>query len=165
MTMIGTRSARELVRMLSGGAGVGFSIAELAAKEGVEFSDIGDGQILNRNIAAELLEKAEPVQYPALYVYCDKITNSLKEKFRTFSGTAALAIEVRASHERLDELEQRIQLYTDAVTDVLSRNRGDWSPGIFYPGGYEVQFGAVKQGGKRFLQIAKVRLEVNISVD
>ncbi len=165
MTIVGTKSTNELIRMLRGDGGVGFSIMDLAASERIEVPAIEDVQILNRNIAADLLEKAEPVQYPAIYVYCDKVTNSLKEKFRTFSGTAALAIEVRASHDRLDELEQRIQLYTDAVTDVLARNRGEWAPGLYYPGGYEVQFGAVKQGGKRFLQIAKVRLEVNISVD
>jgi hypothetical protein len=34
---------------------------------------------------------------------------------------------------------------------------------MFYTGGYEVQFGAVKKGGKHFLQIAKVQFDLNIS--
>jgi hypothetical protein len=36
---------------------------------------------------------------------------------------------------------------------------------MFYTGGYEVQFGPVKQGGKNYLQVAKVKFEVNMSAD
>ena len=36
MTIVGTRSTSELIRMLRGDGGVGFSIMDLAAKEGIE---------------------------------------------------------------------------------------------------------------------------------
>ena len=80
-----------------------------------------------------------------------------------FSGTTSMTVEIRVSHDRIEELETRMQLYVDAVTGVLDRNRGEWNRGMFYTGGYEVQFGAVKHGGKHFIQIAKVQFELNIS--
>lgn len=45
-------------------------------------------QLVIRNVAADLAEKTAGVVYPAFFVYCDKVSNSLREKFRTFSGTA-----------------------------------------------------------------------------
>ena len=51
----------------------------------------------------------------------------------------------------------------DAVTQILDANRGNWGQGAFYTGGYEVTFDPVKQGGKNFLQVAKVTFEVDMS--
>jgi hypothetical protein len=34
---------------------------------------------------------------------------------------------------------------------------------MFYAGGYDVEFGPVKRGGKNFLQSAKVSFEVDVS--
>jgi hypothetical protein len=104
------------------------------------------------------------VQYPVFYVYCEKISNQLREKFRTFSGRARMAVEVRVSQEGLEELGRKTELYAEAVTDVLDRNRGDWGGGLFYGGGYEVAFGAVKRGGKGFVQTAKIGFDVEVSL-
>jgi hypothetical protein len=35
---------------------------------------------------------------------------------------------------------------------------------MFYAGGYEASFGPVKQGGKNFIQVAKVTFEIGVSV-
>jgi hypothetical protein len=51
----------------------------------------------------------------------------------------------------------------DVLTDVLDANRGDWGDGVFYTGGYEVVFGAVKSGGKNFLQQAKITFDMDVS--
>jgi len=64
-------------------------------------------------------------------VYCEKVKNQLTEKFRTFSGTAQMTIEVRHSQDRLEGLQDSLQLYTDAATQVLAANRGDWAMGCF----------------------------------
>ena len=74
-----------------------------------------------------------------------------------------MAIEVRHSQDRLDGLQDALELYADAVTQVLDANRGDWGDGMFYGGEYEVAFGAVKQGGKNFIQVAKVTFEIGVS--
>jgi hypothetical protein len=98
-------------------------------------------------------------------VYCNKIANLLREKFRAFSGDADMVIEARISQDRLDNIGTQVQLYADAITQVLDSNRGDWGNGVFYGGKYEVAFGGVKQGGLNFIQIAKVSFVLDVSAD
>jgi hypothetical protein len=163
MAQTGSSTTRELARILQGDSGIGFSIGQISERENFTLPAIEDSQIITRNVSADLAEKTATAKYPLLHVYCDRVVNSLKEKFRIFSGTASMNVEIRVSHDRIEELEPRLQLYVDAVTEVLDRNRGEWNRGMFYTGGYEVQFGAVKKGGKHFLQIAKVQFDLNIS--
>jgi hypothetical protein len=96
-------------------------------------------------------------------VYCTKVVNELREKFRTFSGDAQMTVEVRVSQDRLDQIETNLQAYTDAVTQVLDNSRGDWGDGMFFDGEYDVTFGGVKHGGRNFLQIAKISFVLEIS--
>ena len=56
-----------------------------------------------------------------------------------------------------------LQIQKEMEEDQPKENRGDWGDGFFYPGGYELAFGSVKQGGKNFLQIAKATFELEIS--
>jgi hypothetical protein len=140
-------------------------IAQLALEAGINEPRLNPAQLVARNVSAELAEKSTGVAYPAFFVYCEKLSNTLREKFRTFSGTARMTVEARASQDRLEGLEDRLHVYVDAVTNLLDASRGDWGQGMFYTGGYEVSFGAVKHGGKNFLQIAKVVFEIEISTD
>ena len=88
---------------------------------------------------------------PIVYVYCEKVVNDLREKFRTFSGTADLCVEIRVSHEHMDDL-------TVLTPDVCRGGDGrTWTSdedsgrkGIFYTGGYEIQFSPIKRGGRNF---------------
>jgi hypothetical protein len=91
------------------------------------------------------------------------LTNLLTEKFRTFSGKAHMAVEVRVTHDRLEQVSKNLQYYAGAATEVLDAQRGDWGSGMFYTGGYKVEFGPIKHGGKNFLQAAKVQFEVDVS--
>ena len=68
-------------------------------------SAAGIRSIVALNASVEIAEKTGQAQYPALLVYCDKLSNSLKEKFRQFSGKAHLVVEVRYSQDQLDGLE------------------------------------------------------------
>ncbi|HVW85785.1 MAG TPA: hypothetical protein VHB50_13945 [Bryobacteraceae bacterium] len=115
------------------------------------------------NASVEISEKTGHAQYPALLVYCDKMSNSLREKFRQFSGKARLIVEVRHSEDRLEHLEANTQMYVDAVCALLADSRGDWGNGAFYSGGYEVSYEPVIRGGKNFLQRAKVGFDVEVS--
>jgi hypothetical protein len=111
------------------------------------------------------MERSETVNYPAVNVYCEKLVNALKEKSRSFSGSAQMMVEVRHSGDRLEGLQDALELYTDAVTETLSASRGDWGNGMFYAGGYEVSFAAVKHGGRNFIQTAKIALEIGVSIN
>jgi hypothetical protein len=123
----------------------------------------GVRSIVALNASVETSEKAGHAQYPALLVYCDKLSNQMKEKFRQFSGKAHLVIEVRYSQDCLQALETNTQACVDAVCALLDQARGDWGGGAFYPGGYEVTYEPVGRGGKNFLQRAKVGFEVQVS--
>jgi hypothetical protein len=76
-----------------------------------------------------------------------------------------MEIDVRVSQDRLEGIDGTSQLYTDAVTQILNQNRGDWGQGLFYAGGYEISFGPVKHGGRNFIKSATVSFQVNASVD
>ena len=134
-------------------------LQRMTAVEGVWPSS----QVCSQNIAADLAERSAPTHYPAVYVYCEKIINDLTEKFRSFSGRANMAIELLYSQDRLEGLEKGLEEGVDAATGALQASRGDWGDGIFYAGAYEVGIGAVKRGGKSFIQVAKVTFEIGVS--
>jgi len=165
MSRTASAATHFLLGMLQGGGGMPAAIADISQRENVLLEGIAGAQFLARNISPDIAEKHTSAKYPTLHVYCDRIQNTMREKFRTFSGTATLNVDLRISHDHVEELDKKLQLYVEAVTNVLDNGRGTWEPGVFYPGGYEVQFGAVKPGGKQFLQTARIRFEVHISRD
>jgi hypothetical protein len=150
---------------------VDYLMKALTAEDGLAAACAAIGElpaiqnIAEQQIAADLNDKAASITYPNVCVYCDKVTNSLTEKFRTFSGTADLNIEVRVSHEHTNVLHAQLHAYVEAVASVLGRNRGTWAPGVFYAGVYEASFGAMKRGGRNYIQSARVHLQVHVSAD
>jgi hypothetical protein len=163
MAQIGYMAAETLANLLRSSAGLENAVAKISQREGRAFPSIAGEQIIGQNVPSEVAEKGKTVRYPALYVYCDRVQNPLREKFRMFSGTARLNVEVRASKESLEGLERLLHLYVDAVTEVLVQSRGDWGQGICYSGEYDVQFSAVKVGALNYLQSARIVLDVAVS--
>ena len=159
---IGGAATTKVIARMTAPTGIGSSLAALTAP-GDKPAAVDLGQIRAQYVAADLAERSGVVKYPSIQVYCEKVVNDLKEKFRSFSGRVQMSVEVRHSQDRLDGLQQALELYTDAVTAVLSAGRGDWGDGMFYGGGYEVGFGAVKSGGKNFIQVAKITFEIGVS--
>jgi len=164
MADIGRGATDRVVSVLIANTGLAQSVAAISREQHVAVAPIGEEQVIARNVAFDLAERVETVKYPAVYVYCQKISNQLKEKFRSFSGQAHMVIEIRISSDRLEGLEHELQLYAGAVTQVLDQHRGDWGKGMLYAGGYEAVFGSAKRGGKNWLQTAKVTFEVEVSI-
>jgi hypothetical protein len=154
---IGSAATRKVMERLAGPAEAGATAGALTQ------AGFAGAAMLAQNAAAELVERAGAVNYPMVTVYCEKVVNDLKEKFRSFSGRAELAIEVRHSQDRLEGLETAIEEQTDAVTSALSGSRGDWGDGMYYAGGYAVTFGRVARGGRNFTQVAKVTFEIGVN--
>jgi hypothetical protein len=157
MAGIGSAATRKVMEKLAGPAEAGSAVGALT-EAGFE-----GASMRAQNAAAELVERAGAVRYPMVTVYCEKVVNDLKEKFRSFSGRAEIAIEVRHSQDRLEGLEAAIEEQTDALTKELSASRGDWGDGMYYAGGYAVSFGRVSRGGRNFTQVAKVTFEIGVS--
>ncbi|MBM3810479.1 MAG: hypothetical protein FJW20_02470 [Acidimicrobiia bacterium] len=162
MAGIGTITVSALAERLRAEDGLPAAVAELMDTSTLDVSVIGATQIIGQNVLSEIAEKALGTKYPLVYLYCERIVNSQKEKFVRFSGTAHMVVEVRVSQDRLEDMEERMHFYVDAVTMVLEQSVGEWADGICYPGGYEVTFGGVKRGGKNFLQTARVSLELDV---
>lgn len=163
MPAIGAAATRKVVERLAGSTGLPFTVSNLGQQENVELAAIEAAQIASGNVAFEMVEKTAGVTYPAVYVYCEKLSNGLREKFRTFSGTASMAVEIRISYDRLERLAGDLHLYAAAATEVLDSHRGEWGGEMFYAGGYEVTFGPVKRGGSNFLQTAKISFDLDVS--
>jgi hypothetical protein len=163
MTPIGSQTIRKVLDVLQSAQSLARVIANISAESGANLPAISPEQIRAMNASPEVTERSTATSYPSINVYCERISNTLREKFRRFSGSARMAVEVRGSLDRLEGLEEQVRFYADAVAQVLDNNRGDWGDGVFYPGGYEVTFGPVKQGGRNYLQTAKASFEVEIS--
>jgi hypothetical protein len=166
MAKIASDASYHVVQIMTGAtAGLIPVVAEFAREAGLTEPELTVSHVVPRNVSPEIEEKSTGAVYPMFQVYCEKVHNVLREKFRVFSGTARMTVEVRASQDRLENLEQRLSICVDAVTAVLDGNRGDWGLGMFYTGGYDIVFAAVRHGGRNFLQIAKVSFDVQVSRD
>jgi hypothetical protein len=163
MAWVGSTVTAQVVTLLNAPQGLNACVSTLAQAENTTLPALGQNQILAQNVSIELVERSTDVVYPAINVYCEKIVNQLKEKFRNFSGKALMAVEVRVSQDRLGGIEDQLQMYVDSVTQVLDQNRGDWGEGIYYAGCYEAALGPVKHGGQNFIQVGKVTFEVGVS--
>jgi len=144
-------------------AGLGPTIAGIANDRGIDLKMIEPERVVIQNTPAAIAEKHLVAKYPAIHLYVDRVQNVLFEKFRTFSGKVRTVMEVRVSQDRIEDLEDRVRLYVDSVTQILDANRGCWPQGMFYAGQYEVRFEPVQQGGRNFIQTAKVIFEVDLS--
>jgi hypothetical protein len=156
---IGSAVTSKVIERFSAPAGMSAGLAALVLGP----AGLSLPQIRTQNVAADLAERANTMKYPLVQVYCEKIFNDLTEKFRRFSGRVQMAMELRLSQDRLDGLQAALELYVDAATEVLHTNRGDWGDGMFYGGAYQVTFGPIKQGGKNFIQTAKLTFEIGVS--
>lgn len=163
MLRIAGSSTQKLLGVLAADVGLPAAVEALVVQQGMTLPSIGPQQIIAQNVAPDVAEQSTVSKYPLVYVYCNKVANELREKFRAFSGDAQMVVEARVSQDRLDQIETNLQAYVDAITQVLDNSRGDWGDGVFFDGGYEVTFGGVKHGGRNFLQIAKVTFVLEIS--
>jgi hypothetical protein len=161
-TRLASATTAKTLARLTGQKGVNSQLAALTRTGEVKPAPLLSGQACAQNATAELAEKSG-AHYPSANIYCERITNSLREKFRTFSGTVRMAVEVRHSQDRMEGMEDGLERYADAVARTLDAARGDWGDGMYYAGGYEVSFGPVKQAGKGFVQTAKVTFDVGVS--
>lgn len=165
MAQAGMLAAQTLLSLLRSAEGVNASVAAISLRENVALAPLDVARIYGQQVARDIAERAQTFQYPVIYVYCDRVQNVLREKFSRFSGTARLNVEVRVSQDRLDGLERQLQLYVDAITDVLGRVRGCWGAGVHYAGGYEVKFDGARPGGRSYVQGATVTLEVDVTME
>lgn len=164
MLALTTVIVSETAARLRGESGVNQYLQAASLASAVELPMLEDQQVVEGHLSVEIAEKS-PLRYPQIYVYCEKVSNTLKEKFRTFSGSARMALEVRASHERSETVGLSLQSVVDSVTASLDGSRGEWREGVFYAGGYEITYSPVKAGGKQYVKGAKITFDLDVSLN
>jgi len=160
---IASGATAKALSLMTGSSGINASLTAMEEVVGTDGAFASLVEVTAQNVAPDLVERSTAVRYPTANIYCEKVVNDLKEKFRSFSGRVELAMEIRHSQDGLDGLENALELYSDAAAQALDASRGDWGCGMFYAGGYEISFGAVKKGGRGFLQTARIEWGVNVS--
>lgn len=162
-TRLGSAATAKVIERIVAPGGLNANLAALTAPGSPVPAPVDASQVRTQNVAADLAERGSIVKYPSIHVYYEKIVNDLAEKFRSFSGRVELAVEVRHSQDKLAGLQDTLEIYADSVAQMLDGARGDWGNGMFYNSGYEVALGAVKHGGRNFVQTAKVTFQVVVS--
>jgi hypothetical protein len=163
MPKLGSEATAKTIAVITGPKGMNAGLAALAAADRALAPALASAQVRPQNAAPDLVDQSRSVKYPDVSVYCEKIANTMTEKFRVFSGSAQMTVEVRHSSEGLAGLQDALELYADSVMQSLDAARGDWGSGMFYAGGYDVAFGAVKRGGRNFIQTTKISFEVAVN--
>src|SRR5689334_25432972 len=80
----GTLTATVVSMLSSGENGVNVRVGAIEQAD-ASLHAAGIRSIVALNASVEISEKTGHALYPALLVYCDKFSNSLREKFRQFS--------------------------------------------------------------------------------
>ena len=160
---LGSMVTGQVIRRITAPNGANSKLANLTSGSGLAFTPLENSQVNSRNIAADLVERSTTVKYPSVNVYCEKLVNNHSEKFRTFSGYAAMAVELRHSQDHVAGLQDALELYADSVMQTLDAAQGDWGDGLFYLGGYEMALSPIKQGGRSFIQSAKITFQIGVS--
>jgi len=161
MALVASIVAGKVSQLLA--ANLTSAAAGVAEQSGASVPELSAGQVVTGNAPPEIVEKATGAQYPQFRVSCERVTNSLREKFRTFSGQAQVVVETLVTQDRLEGIEVQLEACVESVTAVLDQNRGDWGDGALYNGGYDITFAPVKHGGRNFLQSARVTILVDVS--
>src|SRR5579863_862759 len=112
MLSIAGSATSKLQELLTSSTGLNASLAALAQSENTTLLPVSATNVFTDNVSSDIAEKSVEPKYPAIYIYCDKMTNALTEKFRSFSGTIKMIIDVRVSQDRLYGIDQKSQLYT-----------------------------------------------------
>jgi hypothetical protein len=90
--------------------------------------------------------------------------NTQQEKFRSFSGGIVVVAEIWSSGNLVDDSDQWIHYYVEALTSILRANRGDWGDGFLFSGIYDVQLQPPKVGGFGYVELARVTCGLNVSL-
>ena len=140
--------------------GLPAAVQALREIDGAEIPPLTSEHITGNFASTEIADESPKTQYPTVSIYCERLANTLDEKFRRFAGKISVAIDIRVSHDHLAPLSESLHWYVEAVTRVLEAARGGVADGLYFGGAYDVHFSTAKKGGRRYVQSAKVTAEL-----
>lgn len=156
-------AAQKVSELLTNGNALEQQINAVAATSNLTLPAITSRGVVLSSASAEICDKDFQLTYPRICLYSTAVKNTHIEKFRSLSGTVSVTAEVWASANLLQDTDQWIHFYVEAMTNILRQSIGDWGDGIFFSGVYDVQFQPPKVGGFGYVESAKVTCSVNVS--
>jgi hypothetical protein len=134
-----------------------------AAAAGVVLASLDPTQIIGSFMKAEIGDLDLELTYPRVCIYASQVTNSQREKFRSFSGVIAVEADVWSSASLEQQTEMALHFYVEGISALLRANIGDWGDGFRYSGVYGVYMQTPKPGGEGFVQSARVTCNLEAS--
>jgi hypothetical protein len=147
--------------MLAGESGLKVSVEAIQEIRG-ELAKEARFQVDTDHWNQKMTERIPSNRNPKISVSLVKLHRGQKEKLAEFTALATLQIELASTHERADSLQGMISDYVDALCDVLNRNQGLWSKGVYYAGGFDVDVAPISKGGLNFVQSATISIEIHL---
>jgi hypothetical protein len=154
---------KKLSDLLNAGNALQEAITTMATSCNVPVPVITTTQVVFSSASPDLGDKNIQLTYPRICLYTGGLKNVQFEKFRSLSGSLAVTAEIWASANLVEEVDQWIHFYVEAVTGILRESIGDWGDGLFFTGVYDIQFQPPKVGGIGYVELAKVTCNLSVS--
>ena len=163
MTPLSLLGTQKLASLLKSANGVDAQLALLAQSGNIQMPAKPAAQIVLSSASPDIGDKDIQLTYPRICLYSSGLKNNQFEKFRSFSGTLAVNVDVWASANLVDQTDEWIHYYVEAVRQVLRSNVGDWGDGVLFPGQYDVQLQPPKSGGLGYVQSARITCALTVT--
>jgi hypothetical protein len=158
---LSTRAVSAAREMLSGPSGLKVSIETLEELRG-SLATEARFHVDTAYWSQKLADRIPNDRFPRVSVALTKMYRGQKDKLADFSALASMQFELTLTHEKAADLQSALGDYVDALCDVLNRNQGLWSSGVFYAGGFQVDVSPVNRGGLNFVQNATISFEIHL---
>lgn len=158
---LSSKAVRAAQNMLVGESGLKVSVEAIREQNGTLASE-ARFQIDTDYWSQKLSERIPLNRNPKISIALIKLYRGQKEKLAEFGALATLQLELVSTHERADSLQVLQSDFVDALCDVLNRNQGLWSKGVYYAGGFTVDISPVAKGGLNFVQNATISFEIHL---
>jgi hypothetical protein len=160
LTLLATN---KLLTLLTLNNALSQAISSNAALAGVVLAPLNTDQIIASFVGPDIGDLDLQLTYPRVCVYSTQIANNQREKFRAFSGVAAVVADVWSSASLEQQTELALHFYVEGISALLRANIGDLGDGCRYSGIYGVHMQAPKTGGAGFVQSARVTCNLEVS--
>ncbi len=166
---IASGATAKVLCLLQGTGGINASLTALqqaALQQGMAGGFAAAVQVTAQNVAPDLVEKSTAVRYPTGEYLLRQSGECADGEIPELLGAGGDDDRDPAFAGRAGRPGKRagtLHLPTRPPRRSTHFTRGDWGNGMFYSGGYEISFAAVKRGGRGFLQAARIGFNVGVS--
>ena len=163
MTPITLQAAQKVAALFTNNSAIESEVNSIATGSSYTVPVIPASQVYLTSTPINMADVQQQLAYPRISVFCSRLVNQHREKFRSLSGTLGITVEIAATADLIDLVENWMHYYVEGVSNILRRGAGDMGDGMFFPGTYQVDVQLAQIGGSGFMQLAQVTCELSVS--